>query len=652
MSHKKHGPKQSKNHTELEGRISLNTRGKGYFRLDGEERDAEIPAEATNTALHGDMVKIALGPKRTHFPRTAEVLEVVERAKTHFVGTLIEEDGLWYLDPDDRKVYVNFLLRPKDQDRAKKNYKALVELTRWSDPKKVPEVTLIEVIGKKGEHETEMRSSVLAQGFDYTFPAEVEAAAEALSDSRAETFARAEQTHRDLRDRPTFTIDPHDAKDFDDAISVVTHADGTIELGVHIADVSTYVPEGSAIDVEAHKRATSIYLVDRTIPMLPEVLSNDLCSLKPEEDRLAFTALFTFSPEHALTDTWFGQSIIRSDRRFAYEEAQEILEAEEGELAQELVLARDVARTLRKERFKDGAIAFETEEIKFTLDEDMKPVEVIRKHRQEANLLIEDLMLLANRAVAERVSRECKARGGPCTFPYRIHDKPDPEKIIDLATFVEAMGFDLTHRHGEVTGKDLNALFTKIEGTEAQEIIETTAIRSMAKAIYSLKNIGHFGLGFTHYTHFTSPIRRYPDLLVHRVLAQVLAGEGTPQQAYSQYERMLTHATEREISATEAERDSVKYKQVEYLAPKVGETFEGRVTGITDFGIFVEELYSKAEGLIRLRDLSDDYYNLDEHGVRLVGERTGRTISLCDHLNVKLIGVDLEHKMVDWKMVA
>ncbi len=651
MSHKKHGQKHSKNRTEHEGTISLNSRGKGFFKIEGEEKDAEIPAECVNTALHGDRVKVAIGPKRQYLPRTAEVIEVLERAKTHFVGTLIEEDGLWHLDPDDRKVYVNFLIRPKDQDKAKKEYKALVELTRWNDPKKVPEAALIEVIGKKGEHETEMRAVVLSQGFDYQFPQAVEREAEALDAKRKDLFKAAEATHRDFRHVPTFTIDPADAKDFDDAISARRREDGTIELGVHIADVATYVTEGSAIDEEALKRGTSIYLVDRTIPMLPEVLSNDLCSLRPHVDRLAFSALFTFSPEHELQETWFGRTIINSDRRFAYEEAQEIIESEQGEMVDQLILARDIARTLRKERFKEGSIAFETEEIKFKLDEDMRPIEVIRKTRQEANLLIEDLMLLANRAVAEHVSAECKKRGGPCTFPYRVHDKPDPQKIIDLAIFVEALGYDLPNRHGEVSGRDLNKLFKHIEGSEAQELIETTAIRSMAKAIYTLKNIGHFGLAFKHYTHFTSPIRRYPDLLVHRVLARVLEGKGTPQKEFTRYESILTHATEREISAAEAERDSVKYKQVEFLVPKVGETFEGRVTGITDWGIFVEELYSKAEGLIRLRDLTDDYYIMGKQGLSLIGENTGRKITLCDHLNVKLIGVDLEHKMVDWKMV-
>ncbi len=643
----------SRTPAQFEARIRINSKGIGSVTHPESGERIEVPAEALNTALHNDTVSVALRARRKQLPQTAEVCDVITREREAFVGTLVKEDGVWFLDPDDRHMYTNIVIHPKDQDRAKKDEKALVRITRWNDPRKIPEGRIEQLIGPAGEHETEMRSVVLSAGFEYQFPPGVEREAEDIQKNNATILAEAEKVRRDMRDVVTFTIDPHDAKDFDDAISVQTLPNGTIELGVHIADVSAYVSENDPIDLEAQQRGTSIYLVDRTIPMLPEVLSNDACSLNPDEDKLAMSAVFTFDPDFKLIDEWFGETLIRSNTRFTYEEAQVIIESEAGKHAAEIILARNIARRERAERFKDGAIAFETDEIKFELDKDMKPVRVLRKERKEANLMIEDLMLLANKRVALYVTNTCKKRSGdPCVFVYRVHDTPKPEKIADLATFVEALGFELPNKKGEVKAKDLNALFKQVEGTEMQDMIETAAIRSMAKAIYSLKNIGHFGLAFTHYCHFTSPIRRYPDLMVHRILKRVLAGKGTPSREYQRYEQLATQSTEREIAAAEAERESVKYKQVEYMATRIGQEFDGIVSGVTDWGLFVEERETKADGLVRLRDLGDDYYNLAEHGYKLVGERTGRTIGLADKVRIKLIAVDLEHKMIDWKIVG
>ena len=645
---------QQKAKTVLTGRLNLNTRGKGFFTPEDADPDfkaIEIPAECTGVGLNGDTVKVELGPRKKHFPQTAEVIEVLERRTSRYVGTVTKIDGTWFLDPDNRNMLVDILLTGENK-QLKPDYKALVEFTDWTDKRKPPTGKLIEVIGKRGEHETEMRSAVIAQGFDYDYPAAVEREAESIGESKATILAREIETRRDLRDVITFTIDPFDAKDFDDAISVHPMPGGHVEIGIHIADVSAYVTEDDAIDLEAQKRGTSIYLVDRTIPMLPEILSNDVCSLNPDEDKLAFSAVFTFDENHQIIDQWFGETVIRSNKRFTYEDAQEALDAEAGPHIHELMLARDIARTIRRERFAEGAIAFETDEIKFELDANNVPIAVHRKVRQETNLMIEDLMLLANKRVAQSATEDCKVRGGPCTFVYRIHDEPNPDKIIDLATFLEAMGFELKHQHGAVTPSALNALFKQVEGTPAQDIVEMTAIRSMAKAIYSLKNVGHFGLAFKHYCHFTSPIRRYPDLMVHRILKQILSGKGTPGRAYAHYEALAKQSTEREIAAAEAERDSIKYKQVEYMSQHIGETFDGVISGVTDFGIFVEELETKAEGLVRLRDLPSDYYNLDKGGLRLVGERTGHKINLCDKVKIKLLAVDLEQKMIDWKIVS
>jgi len=647
--------KQHKKHStvEIEGMIRLTARGFGYVESNDHDEDIEIAPELLNTALHRDIVRVVPKPKRHNGRIRGEVVEILNRAKTRFVGVLEEEGGYLFLKPDDPKCYIDFILERGEGEDVPPGQKVSVELVRWSTPKKNPLARIVEVLGPMGEHETEMRSVVAEKGFDWHFPKGVEAEAEQLEANKEAFFKNEIERRRDFRGIPTFTIDPDDAKDFDDAISVRMLENGHVELGVHIADVSAYMKPEGQMDKEAQKRGTSIYLVDRTIPMLPEALSNDLCSLVPNEDRLAFSAVFEMSLEGQVYDRWFGEVVINSDRRFSYKEAQDILTAGEGELYDELKTAETIADALREKRFKNGSIAFETDEIKFQLDDKGKPVHAYRKERLPTMMMIEDLMLLANREVATWVGNEIKKKQSKGVFVWRIHDTPKPERIEDLALFLKVLGYDLPHKDGIVRAKDLNALFDEIEGAPEQEMIETAAIRSMAKAVYSVKNIGHFGLAFDFYTHFTSPIRRYPDVMVHRIVKSHLAGKSVHgTQAYGWHERLCIQSSEREVAAMEAERDSIKLKQVEYLSQHIGEEFDGVITGINDWGIFIEESGTMAEGMARTSSLRDDYYELADHGFRLVGSRTRRTLSLGDKVRVKLTGVDIERKTIDWELLA
>ncbi len=635
---------------ETVGVIRINTRGFGYVATSGKGEDIEIPPELLNTALHLDTVKVVPHPKR-HMGRVrGEVVEVQKRAKTRFVGTVEEEDGFFFVRPDDTRVYVDLILERSDVP-APVGQKVAVDLVRWSSPKKNPLVRLVEVLGRAGEHETEMRSIVSGQGFDWHFPKDVIAESDEIHQNAPSFFATEVPKRRDFRTVPTFTIDPSDAKDFDDAISIRELPNGRIELGVHIADVSAYLHPESPMDREAQKRGTSIYLVDRTIPMLPEVLSNDLCSLVPEQDRLAMSAVFEMSMESDVHNAWYGETVIHSNRRFSYQQAQDILTAGRGELYRELLTADTIARNLREARFRNGSVGFETDEIKFELDSTGKPIRAFRKERLDTMLMIEDLMLLANREVATWMAEEIK-RKKRGTFVWRIHDTPKADRIEDLALFLAALGYELPHKNGIVTARDLNTLFTQIEGTQEQDMIETATIRSMAKAVYSTKNIGHFGLAFPFYTHFTSPIRRYPDVMVHRIVKLHLSGGATSPKDYPWYERMCTQSTDREIAAMEAERDSIKLKQVEYMASRIGEEFDGVISGINDWGIFVEERTTMAEGLLRTRDMRDDFYELADHGFRLVGARTGKSFSLGDSVHVRLKKVDIEQKTIDWELIG
>jgi len=633
---------------KLTGVISVSSRGTGYVPLEGFEQDIEIPTEELNTALHGDLVEIALG-KRERGRKTGKVLRVIERAKTEFVGTLMRENGSWLLKADDRRLYTKILI-PHPPNNAEEGLKALVALLKWDNPKNAPEGSIKEVLGPKGLHSVEMHAIVLEHGFATNFPEEVLAEAKELGQFRKIPLAEIAR-RRDFREITTFTIDPIDAKDFDDALSVRALSDGTTEVGIHIADVSHYVKPGTALDREALKRATSIYLVDRTIPMLPETLSNDLCSLNPDEDKLTFSAVFTLDKRGRVLTRWFGETVINSNKRFTYEEAQAILNAKSGLYHPELETLNLLAYALRAERAKAGSINFDQDEIKFKLDPEGRPLGVYRKERLATNLLIEDFMLLANREIAEFVYTHAKKKGvRDRAFIYRIHGVPKADRLEELEVFLRAIGYELRSHSKTVTPHDFNTLFKQIEGTPEENLIKVATIRSMAKAVYSTKNVGHFGLAFKYYTNFTSPIRRYPDIMVHRIMRHHVSGTNIPEYELASYESIAIAASEREVEAAEAERDSIKYKQVEFMQGNVGKTFEAIVSGVAEWGIYVEEVETKAEGLVRMRALGSDYFVLDKKNYRVVGERTKKTYSLGDRLRVKLVSADLDTRTIDWSL--
>lgn len=639
----------------VEGAISITAKGTGYVRVDdSDDEDIEIGQKFLNTALHGDRVKVFLHPEKTGERQTGEVTEILMRSKMTFIGQIERKGNLVFLIADDRHMYTDiFIPNEKSQD-AKDGDKVFARITDWTNPKKNPAGEVLKILGTPGDHETEMEAIVLEKGFESTFSPEVLASAEAVSgEITAEEIAK----RRDMRSVTTFTIDPFDAKDFDDAISFEILANGDFEIGVHIADVSHFVRAGTALDKEARYRGTSVYLVDRCIPMLPERLSNELCSLKPNEDRLAFSAIFTLDKNASVSEShvdvkkqWFGKTVIHSDRRFTYEEAQETIEGKSDEYKNELLALNAIAKNMTDARYEDGAISFETEEIKILLDKKGFPVKIVKKTRKDAHKLVEEFMLLANKKVAEYIARIGKQEEK--LFVYRIHNEPDRERIRTLATFLKTLGFNLPIREdGSVSTKDLNELLGKTEGGPFQNIVHTSALRTMSKAIYSTKNIGHFGLGFEHYTHFTSPIRRYPDILSHRLLFMHLNKVEIPDEAWHDYEAMLVYATEREIFATDAERASIKWKQVQYMQTKEGQEFSATITGVTEWGIYVEEKETKSEGLIRMRDLSDDFYVLDQKNYCLTGKNKKKKYSLGDEIKVKLIRANVAERQLDFGII-
>lgn len=632
----------------LSGEISVNSRGVGYLEVEGQEEDIEIENHFLKTAMNGDTVEVVLLPKSKWDRQKGEVVKIVDRAKMRFVGT-VKKNGGFFVEPDDRRMYRDIFVPPAQTHNANEGDKVLVKIKEWTDQKKNPEGQILQIIGKRGEHNAEMESIVLESGFDINFPKEVEEEADKVAARERARMNDEAKLRRDFRGITTFTIDPFDAKDFDDALSLKELGHDEYEIGVHIADVSHYVTEGSALDKEARKRGLSVYLVDRTIPMLPEVLSNDLCSLNPNEDRLSMSGVFVMNKHGKIKSKWFGKTIINSDKRFSYEDAQKVLDEKKGQYYKELQTLNDIAKNLQKEKFKNGAIDFETEEVKFRLDERGVPIEVYRKTRLDTHKLIEEFMLLANREVAEHVFKANKAKKG--SFIYRIHDVPNPEKIIDLGIFLKALGFDLHSKNGEIHSKEINALLKRVEGSPQESLIKTAAIRSMAKAIYSTRNIGHFGLAFEFYTHFTSPIRRYPDLIVHRLLQREVVGGKIPQDEFSKLERIAGESSDREVTAAEAERSSIKYKQVEYMSKHIGKQFEGTISGVAEWGIYVEEVQTKCEGMVRLRDLADDYYILDKKNYSIVGEKTKRKYSLGDKVKFKVKAADMERKTLDYVFV-
>ena len=622
-------------------------KGVGYFPAPDESDDFEVQPDNLNAALNRDKVKIEILDKELLGRKQAQVVEIVERHKTEFVGILEKADAGFFLVPDDKRMYRDIFVPADKANGGKAGEKVQVRITEWEDASKSPKGEVVRIIGKAGEHNTEMLGIVYESGFEVDFPPEVEQEAKAWK-TKYEKEDKSKD-RKDFRGATTFTIDPADAKDFDDAISLKSLENGDFEIGIHIADVSHFVVEKTALDKEARKRGTSIYLVDRTIPMLPEVLSNDLCSLNANEPKYAFSAVFIMDKNAKVKERWFGRTLIESDKRFTYEEAQEILDKKAGVFYDELKTLNDLAYKLRTEKFKNGAIEFETEEVKFELDAAGKPIRVYKKERKDTHKLVEDFMLLANREVAAHM--HTVNNGSRAAFVYRIHDAPDREKIVNLATFVKALGFELKNKDGETTAEDITRMLHSVEGTPAEMLVKTAAIRSMSKAVYSTTNIGHFGLAFEYYTHFTSPIRRYPDLMVHRLLQRFLVKGRIEQDEMIKYQRLCEDSSEREMEAAEAERASIKYKQVEYMQGHIGETFDAIVSGVSEWGIYVEEVNTKAEGMVKLRDMKDDFYELNEKLYAIVGKKTGKKFSLGDKIRVKLIASDPERKTLDFTFI-
>lgn len=635
---------------EIEAIIKISPlRRLGYVENpDPDKEDIEIQTDGLNHALHGDTVKVKILDKVIDNKQQGEVVEIVSRAKTKFVGVIDSKatSNGCFLVADSHKMYVDIFLPADECKKAKYDDKVYVELTKWQKDRKNPEGKILEVIGQKGKHEVEMRAIVLDKGFDTDFPPKVLNEAKELKAKWSPIPKEEIENRTDLRHLTTFTIDPADAKDFDDALSVEKLENGNYKIGIHIADPSHFIKPGSALDEEAFERQFSVYLVDRTIPMLPEILSNDLCSLNPDEDKLSFSAVFELNSNAEVQSQWFGKSVIKSDKRFTYENAQEVLDTQQGEFLDELNILLDLSQKLNKKKTDAGAIRFETDEFEFELDEDGVPIKIIKKEHIATHNLIEEFMLLANRNVAKYIHDICKkSSDNVCALMYRVHNVPDREKINELSIFLKAMGYKLElDKKGDIKPQDINALLAQVQGKAEESLISTAAIRTMSKAIYSTSNDGHFGLAFEYYTHFTSPIRRYPDLIVHRILHSFLNGEKISEQDMAKFAKVAEHATNQEIAAQEAERNSIRYKQVEFMTNHISEEFEGIISGVAPFGIFVILNESGAEGMVHVSKLGEDFFTLDEKNYRIVGEKTNKKFQLGDAIKVKIESANMEEK--------
>ncbi|MFK5957507.1 MAG: ribonuclease R [Lutibacter sp.] len=646
------------------GTIDATTNGNGYFICDDLEHDIYIPARNLNKALDKDTVKIYVYNRRNSKKQEGDVVEIIKRFKTEFVGVLQLNRNFGFVVPDDSKMYADIFIPQKKLQGAKDGVKVLVEITDWPANSKNPFGKIKEILGMPGDHDTEIHSILLEYGLPYKFPENVEAEAAKipLEISKNEIAKR-----RDMRKDTTFTIDPKDAKDFDDALSFEVLENGNYEIGIHIADVSYYVQENTILEDEAYSRATSVYLVDRVVPMLPEVLSNGVCSLRPNEEKLTFSAVFEVNGKAQIVNEWFGRTITYSDKRFAYEEAQEIIETKSNKIPSEISITGEeytvepkivsailildtLAKKLRKKRLQQGAITFDRVEVKFNLNEKSEPIGVFFKESKDANKLIEEFMLLANRKVAEFIG---KSKGVPSknTFIYRVHDEPNLDKLEALQTIVSKFGYKnkIDTKDKKTTSSTLNQLLKDVHGTGEANMIETLAVRSMSKAEYTTQNIGHYGLAFDYYSHFTSPIRRYPDVMTHRLLQHYLAGGKSPKAEI--YEEKCKHASEMEYLASRAERDSIKYMQVKYMANHKDQEFEGVISGVTEWGIYVEIIENKCEGMCRIREIKDDYYIYDEKQYALVGQSTKNMYQLGEHVLIKVKNTDLERKHLDFTLL-
>lgn len=624
----------------VEGVFSVGKNDIGFVRDKNDKSIVyEVPRHEWNTALNRDMVAIEITDRKKQI---GKVLEVTWRAKMAFAGHIEKRDNHYLLIPADHRDPE--IIVPKVEDFAEvENKKVTVAIDQFGSAGPVGHIE--RVLGELGDNDSEMLGLALERGFDDQFPAEVLREAD---DVKAAGIPESEiASRRDFRNTTTFTIDPEDAKDFDDALSFKKLENGNYEIGIHIADVSYYVAPNSEMDQEAQKRTTSVYLVDRTIPMLPEVLSNDLCSLRPNEEKLSYSAVFEITPKGGVMNEWFGRTIIESDKRFTYHEAQEIIDAGSGQFFDELTTLDKLAKGYTRERMKNGALSLETGEVKFVLDENGKPLKVTEKHRIDTMRMIEEFMLLANKHVARFMSEKSQRD----LFVYRVHDKPAEDRMMDLRMFLKGLGFKPKMQHGVIPSEDLNQIVESIKNDEQRQAVQSIIVRSMAKAIYSTENIGHYGLGFTYYTHFTSPIRRYPDVMVHRLLTKCLTGESITVEEAEMFKEMTERSSLRERDAQEAEWNSIKYKQVEYMSERVGKDFKGYVSGLSAKGLFVAEMTSRAEGMIQLKDIPGDYFIFDEKTMQIKGKKTKTTYKLGDIVKIKVVNTNLERRFIDYAIL-
>ena len=648
------------------GRVDMAGRGQGYIIVEDLEEDIYVKSKNLNKSLNGDIVEVYVFKRRKGGKTEGEVTKIIERKKTEFVGTIDITDRFAFVDVADHKMVTDIFISRNNLNGAQQGEMVLVSLDDWPEKADSPFGTVLKRLGMPGEHHTEIHAILAQYGLPYEFPEAIEEYANKIDTSIQESEIK---KRRDMRKDLTFTIDPKNAKDFDDALSFKTLENGNHEIGIHIADVSHYLALDSEMEKEAYERATSVYLVDRVVPMLPEKLSNGVCSLRPHEEKLTFSAVFELNEKAQLVNEWFGRTVTYSDERFAYEEAQVVIEEgkvdtkatipedisiREGsyEVSEDVVNAvlkmQDLAKIMRKKRLKDGAITFDRVEVKFDLDENAVPLGVFFKESKDANKLIEEFMLLANRKVSEFVSRKAGKETNN-TFVYRVHDEPNVDKLNALQGIIGKFGYSIDLKSRQSTSDSLNQLLTDVHGKGESNMIETLAIRTMSKAEYTTKNIGHYGLAFNHYSHFTSPIRRYPDVMAHRLLQHYLDGKPSPKQ--EDFEEKCKHSSEMEYLATKAERDSIKYMQIKYMQDHQDAEFVGVISGVTEWGIYVEIIENKCEGMVRTRDIKDDYYTYDEKQFALVGQSSNKMYQLGDEVTVKVKNTDLERKHLDFSLI-
>ncbi|MBI9069397.1 MAG: ribonuclease R [Salinivirgaceae bacterium] len=629
----------------ITGKVDLTAKGSAYIVSDDTDKDVFIAAKNLHHALHDDLVKVYVFAQKMRNHVEGEVVEIIKRKKDTFVGIIEVSNHFAFLVPERNSMPYDIFIPLERLKDAKSGMKAIAKIVEWPDTHKNPIGEIIEVLGMPGENDVEMHAILAEFGLPYEFPKRVLEAAEKIPE---EITKEEINKRRDFRNVSTFTIDPFDAKDFDDALSYKVLDNGHIEVGIHIADVTHYVRPNTILEKEAYERATSVYLVDRVVPMLPERLSNLICSLRPNEEKLCFSAVFELDEKAHIRNQWFGKTIINSDRRFSYEEAQEVIETGEGELKEEILSLQELAVKLRKQRFSDGSIAFERSEVKFELNEKAEPIGVYLKENKASNQLIEEFMLLANRKVAEFIG---KADGKKTvkTFVYRVHDEPNKEKLGAFAYFIKRFGYTIQTKSAKAIASSINQLLVDVHGKNEQTVVETLAIRTMAKAEYSTVNLGHYGLSFDFYSHFTSPIRRYPDMMVHRMLDHYLAGGKSFSQ--ENYEVMCKHSSEMEQLSSNAERQSIKYKQVEFMKENVGKEFKGVISGVTQWGIYVELIDSKCEGMVPVRTITDDFYEFDQAEFALIGQRTKNRYTMGDDVEIRVVSANLAKKQLDFELV-